>query len=188
MRYPSDHKQQSRQRLLEAGARHAKQHGFAASGVDALAAAAGVTAGAIYKHFDGKADLFAQLLRADLQRTADRFATLPRGDAKAADKAMAAYLGARHLQRPDSGCPLPALAADVARADDAVRGAFDDGLREVHARLKPLTGSADTAWALISQNVGAMVLARAALDPRLQRALLRAARAQARVLLAGGGG
>lgn len=184
MRYPKEHKDEARQRLVESATRHVKQHGFAASGVDALAAAAGVTSGSLYRHFAGKSDLFAALIRADLQRTADRFAGLPAGDGAAAAKAFAAYLSPQHLSDAERGCPLPALAAEVARADDAVRDAFDAGLREIHAPLATAVGSSAQAWALIAQSVGALMLARAALDPRLQRELLEAGRAQARALLA----
>jgi AcrR family transcriptional regulator len=186
MRYPKEHKDEARQRLLDASARHVKQHGFAASGVDALASAAGVTSGSLYKHFDGKSDLFAAVIRTELQRTAERFAHIDPGDAAAAEKAMTAYLSLQHVRQPERGCPLPGLAAEVARADDAVRAAFDDGLREVHAQLEPIAGSSAKAWALIAQSVGAVMLARAALAPGLQRELIESARAEARALVTHG--
>ena len=186
MRYSKEHKLEVRQRLLEHSTRLVKQHGYAASGVDALAAAAGLTAGSLYKHFNGNSDLFAAVIRTDLQRTADRFANLQPGDAAAAEKAVAAYLSPQHLQHPGRGCPLPALTAEVARADDTVRSAFEEGLRAVHACLEPITGSSGDAWALIAQSVGAVMLARAALDPKLQGELLASARAQSRKLLAKG--
>ena len=74
MRYPSDHKSAARSRVLDRGGRHAKKHGFRASGMDALAAAAGVTTGALYKQFAGKSDFFVALLEAELRRTEERFA------------------------------------------------------------------------------------------------------------------
>ena len=51
MRYPKEYKEQARQRLVEGGARLAKKRGFAAAGVDDLAAAAGVTSGAVPARF-----------------------------------------------------------------------------------------------------------------------------------------
>ena len=164
--------------MLENSAFHIKQHGFAASGVDAIAAAAGVTSGSLYKHFAGKTDLFASVIRADLQRMADRYASIETGDEKAVEKVISAYLSDQHVRHPGRGCPLPALTAEVARSDDAVRAAFDEGLREVHATLEPFAGSSAKAWALVSQSVGAVMLARAALDPELRRELLESARAE----------
>ncbi|MCX7164965.1 MAG: TetR/AcrR family transcriptional regulator [Rhodocyclales bacterium] len=186
MRYSKEHKDEARQRLLDASARHVKKHGFAASGVDALASAAGVTSGSLYKHFGGKSDLFASVIRTELKRTAERFAEIRPGDNDAAEKAIAAYLSVQHVRHPERGCLLPGLTAEVARADDAVRAAFDGGLREVHKQLEPIAGSSANAWALIARNVGAVMLARAALDPGLQRELLDSALAEARSLFTDG--
>jgi TetR/AcrR family transcriptional regulator, transcriptional repressor for nem operon len=186
MRYSKEHKAGARQRLLDSSARHVKQHGFAASGVDALATAAGVTTGSLYKHFDGKSDLFASVIHAELQRTAERFAKIRPGDTDAVEKVIAAYLSLQHVRHPELGCPLPALTAEVARADDSVRAAFDEGLREIHAQLKPIARSSAKAWALIAQSVGAVMIARASLGPKLQRELLDSARVVARSLLIDG--
>lgn len=183
MRYTKKYKDEAQRRLLVGSARCAKQHGFAASGVDALASAAGVTSGSLYKHFGGKSDLFAAMLRADLRRTAQRFVKVETGDLQAVRKALTAYLGGEHIRHPETGCPLPVLSAEVARADDAVRGAFDAGLREVHVELDRVVGSSEKAWALIAQTVGAVMLARATLDPRQRRALLDAARSSATTIL-----
>lgn len=52
MRYPPGHRQQTRQRLLDRAAVLMKKNGYAATGVDALMQAAGLTGGALYAHFD----------------------------------------------------------------------------------------------------------------------------------------
>jgi TetR/AcrR family transcriptional regulator, transcriptional repressor for nem operon len=184
MRYPKEHKAQARNRLLASGGSHAKQYGFCDSGMDALAAAAGVTAGALYKHFDGKSDLFAALIRYELQRTAQRFAAIAPGDLKAAEKALGAYLSLNHVKHPEAGCALPSLTPEVARADESVRDAFQSGMLAIHAIVADrFTESTDTAWALVAQTVGAVMLARAMPDERVRRELLSAmARASASML------
>lgn len=185
MRYPKDHKQKIRERLLEDTARHVKQHGFAGSGVDAIAASAGVTSGALYKHFAGKSDLLAAVVAMELERTAERFAAVPTGDAEAAQRALAAYLSLAHVQRADAGCPLPALTPEVGRADATVRQAFQLGLADVHAQVEKMTASSTAAWALIAQCVGAVMLARAMPDQAAERRdLLDAASCAGSALLA----
>lgn len=177
MRYSQDHKDQTRQRLLQASAGHAKAHGFAASGMDALAAAAGVTVGSLYKHFSGKDALFAELVRSELQRSAALFGSLPAGDAQALLKLLRGYTSRRHVQAPEAGCPLPGLSAEVARAPGEVRAAFQDGLQALHAAIaERVGGDAGLAWALIAQSVGAVLLARALPDEAAQQALLRGVR------------
>ena len=185
MRYPSDHKTAARTQLLDRGARHAKKHGFRASGMDALAAAAGVTTGSLYKHFEGKSDFFAALLEAELRRTAERFAGIDPGNAEAVDKAQADYLSLQHVRKPEHGCPLPSLTPEVARADAATRAACQSGLQRIHDAVERWTGSSDKAWALIAQNVGAVMLARAMCDEETQREVLEAARRQGESLLKG---
>ena len=184
MRYPKEHKEQARQRLVAGGARLAKKRGFAAAGVDDLAAAAGVTSGAVYKHFGGKSELLAAIIAAELARSEAMFAAVPVGDAARLDKVLAGYLSAAHVERPESGCPLPSLTAEVARADDAVRQAFEDGLVAVHAAVKRHVSSGDAAWALIAQSVGAVMIARALPDAATRAKVLAAAKRAARAAAA----
>lgn len=184
MRYPKEHKEQTRTRLLESGGSHAKKHGFGGSGMDSLAAAAGVTTGSLYKHFEGKSDLFAALIRAELQRTAKRFSAIAPGDLEAATKALAAYLSLNHVKHPEAGCALPSLTPEVARADESVRDAFQSGMIAIHAIVADrFTGSSDTAWALIAQSVGAVMLARAMRDETVRRELLGASARQSAAML-----
>lgn len=176
MRYPTDYKQQARSKLIEAGGRHAKAHGFTGSGIAELAAAAGVTTGSVYKHFSGKSDWFVALVAAELKRTADLYGDIDPEDPAAAVRLLAGYLSLTHVQQPGSGCPLPSLTVEVGRAEDEVKAVFEQGVRTIHANVEALTGDADAAWALISQNVGAVMLARAMRSEALQRELLKAVR------------
>jgi AcrR family transcriptional regulator len=152
--------------------------------MDSLAAAAGVTTGSLYKHFEGKSDLFAALIRSELQRTAQRFSAIEPGDLEAATKALAAYLSLYHVKHPEAGCALPSLTPEVARADESVRDAFQSGMIAIHAIVADrFTGSSDTAWALIAQSVGAVMLARAMRDETVRRELLGAAARQGAAML-----
>ncbi len=186
MRYPKDHKEKSRRRLLERGGSHAKKHGFAGSGMDALASAAGVTTGSLYRHFEGKSDLFAAVVQAELQRTAGMYRAIGVDDTEAAGKSLATYLSTQHVDHPEQGCLLPSLTTEVARADESVRSAFQEGVLEVHSIVERLTGSRDKAWALIAQNVGAVMIARAMLDQSARQELLSATRRHAATLLDAG--
>ena len=72
--------------------------------------------------------------------------------------------------------PATSLAADVARSNDEVRQAFEAGLLDFKNVLKDFTGSNSTAWTLIAQNVGAVVIARAMFNESVQRELVSAVR------------
>ncbi len=184
MRYSAEHIDAARQRLLEQGGAHAKQHGFGESGAAALAAAAGVTTGSLYKHFaGGKTEFFAALVTAELQRTAALYAGIQPGDREALDRAATGYLSASHVRHPEAGCPLPALTPEVARAPETVREAFDAGLKEIHAAVSHLLDDPERAWVLIAQSVGAVMLARALSDTSARDGLLEAVRAHTRSLI-----
>lgn len=176
MRYTTEYKEQARTNLVEAGGRHAKQHGFTSSGMADLAAAAGVTTGSLYKHFSGKSDLFVAMITAELKRTADLYGAVDPADAVLVSRALAGYLSMSHVQHPGEGCPLPSLTPEIGRADEVVKDAFEKGLQAIHANVTALTGDADTAWVVMAQNVGAVMLARAMRSEALQRELLNAVR------------
>jgi AcrR family transcriptional regulator len=183
MRYSKDHKDASRQRLIELGGSHAKKHGFNESGMASLAASAGVTTGALYKHFDGKADLFAAVITAELERTARMYDAFDTADKASAARSLRGYLSLQHVRHPEQGCPLPSLTPEIARADDATKAAFQTGLLSIHARLQRLTATSEDAWTLMAQNVGAVMLARAIPDENLQREILSALRKAGEKLL-----
>lgn len=186
MRYPKDHKDTARQRLIELGGSHAKKHGFNDSGMASLAASAGVTTGALYKHFTGKADLFVALITAELARTALMYEAFDPADEASASRSLTGYLSLQHVRVPEQGCPLPSLTPEIARADNAVKAAYQKGLLDIHAKLQRLTATSEDAWALMAQNVGAVMLARATLDESLQREILSALRKAGEKLLAEG--
>ena len=153
MRYSTEYKEQARVKLIEAGGRHAKEHGFASSGMADMAAAAGVTTGSLYKHFDGKTDLLLSMITAELRRTADLYAAIDPNDATKVSKMLAGYLSLSHVQQPGDGCPLPSLTAEIGRADGEVKAAFEQGMRTIHANVEALTGDADAAWAVVTNRV-----------------------------------
>jgi AcrR family transcriptional regulator len=183
MRYPKEHKQQARQRLVERGGRLAKERGFGASGIDAMAAESGVTSGSIYKHFSGKSELFAAIVSAELQRSANGFSAAAEGGSDGLERVLAAYLSLQHVDEPGRGCAIPSLTAEVARADGSVRAAFQEGLLEIHAVLMRQLKSGDKAWALIAQSVGAVMLARAVLDHAIRQDVLMAAKKSGQALM-----
>ncbi|MBV8162133.1 MAG: TetR family transcriptional regulator, partial [Acidimicrobiia bacterium] len=61
-------KAQTRERLIEAAARVFAEKGFAATSLDEVAEAAGLTKGAVYSNFENKEDLVAAVLKAQEDR------------------------------------------------------------------------------------------------------------------------
>lgn len=66
--------QETRQLILDAAHRVFSAHGYGQTSVDTIIAAAGISKGAFYHHFDSKGDLFAALLDYRVRRCADQIA------------------------------------------------------------------------------------------------------------------
>lgn len=181
MRYAPTHKEEARARLVEATGALAKQKGFSATGVDSLMAAAGMTSGAFYAHFRSKNELLESIVQNELQRSAQLFAAPTRAQAL---KVLRGYLSNAHVEHPESGCAVPALAPEIARAGASTQQVFEQGVAELQARFRDLVGDDAKAWALLAQLVGAVTVARALPPGATRSALLDGAARQVEQLLA----
>lgn len=175
MRYKPEYKQQKRQELLNITGQIAKKNGFAATGVDGLMKAAGVTSGAFYSHFSSKQDLLKALVEYELQQSFNMWQSNPHHNAADwINFELDRYLTPSHLEHPEQGCVLPTLATEVARADDTIKQAYEKELLHGHALFSAHLSSEEKAWAMMSQLVGAVLIARAMHDPELQKSILQA--------------
>jgi len=162
MRYPPGHKQEKRKELLKTSGSLVKEGGFATTGVDALMEAAGVTSGTFYSHFSSKTDLLKALIENELQISRDMWAGNPHETAEEwIDFELDRYLCLSHVKHPQAGCVLPALGAEIARADRSVKLLYEKELLKGTKILAKRLGSESRAWAFICQLVGALVMARA---------------------------
>src|SRR3954454_20216927 len=73
MRYGRDHKQATRERILDAAGKRFKQDGIDGAGVAAVMSDAGLTNGAFYAHFASKEDLVANVLADQLRTQRESF-------------------------------------------------------------------------------------------------------------------
>ena len=178
MRYTAEHKEATRARLLEEGRQLAKRKGFATLGVDAMARAAGLSGPAFYGHFESKADFFAALIEAELDQS-ERRLTGRAQDAAPRDalaRRLARYLGEAHADQVETGCVLPALGAEIARADPATRARVEDSLQRMHEAWGRAVDD-EEAWGLLALAVGAQLLARMVGAGDTRHELLAACRA-----------
>src|SRR4051795_10096540 len=76
-RYGKEHKEATRQRIIDAAGRRLKRDGIDGSGVATLMADAGLTNGAFYAHFDSKEDLVANAVAEQLREQRESFSAQP---------------------------------------------------------------------------------------------------------------
>src|SRR4051794_13673070 len=140
MRYSKDHKQATRQRIVEAGGRRFKQDGIDGAGVAAVMSDAGLTNGAFYAHFRSKEDLVATVLAGQLSAQRESFDAEP-SDRAGLEAFIRAYLSPEHRDERAGGCPSAALLDEVVRRPARTKRVFTGELLElmddIAARLDP---------------------------------------------------
>ena len=190
-RYGKEHKEATRQRIIDTAGRRFKKDGIDRSGVATLMADAGLTNGAFYAHFDSKDDLVATVVGDQLGRQALEFSTLP-GGRDGLGVFVREYLSPAHRDHPDVGCPSAALLDEVGRCTGATKKAYTAGakaiLDEICTRLAPddPESARGTALALFTMLVGSMQLARAVSDKKLSDAVLKEGIRSAQALIRAG--
>jgi TetR/AcrR family transcriptional repressor of nem operon len=170
------------ERILTEAARLVRELGPDGVTVPGVMAAAGLTPGGFYKHFESKDDLLAQAGDAAVRARAEKLARLVEADPTTArERFLDTYLSPAHRDHPGRGCPTAALAVDVGRpgAADAVRDRYTDGVRELVGTLATLRDDDEpAALADLATMVGALLLARATAGDELSERFLTAARAR----------
>src|SRR6185436_2730365 len=130
VRYKSDQKQATRQRILDTAGQRFKRSGIDGSGVATLMADAGLTNGAFYAHFSSKDDLVAATIGAQLDRQCEDFGAMAqRPDGVAAIVRL--YLSQDHRNHPEAGCPSAALLDEIGRGTPATKQSYTRGLLAV---------------------------------------------------------
>lgn len=185
MRYDSDHKAQTRERVLQEAAAAIRGEGVDRIGVAQVMARAGLTHGGFYAHFASKDDLVTEAIEYMFEdRYAAFFANLADADPQVSlTRFVDRYLSIRHRDAPEHGCPVPVLAGQVAHLPDAAKARFRLALSRLTggvASLLERMGAADaqiTAASVIAEMVGAVALARVEADEVQAARLLASARA-----------
>jgi AcrR family transcriptional regulator len=164
----TEQKQQTRQRIVDAAGRGFRLRGYDGLGVDQMAREAGVTSGAFYGHFGGKAEAFREAIgtgMADLKAGVLHFQAAQ--GSRWWPEFVRFYLGVKRTCDLSQGCTLQCLSPELARADETSRALFESGLRDVAQAVvdgpvsKRAPRTLDAACAALASLAGAVTLARA---------------------------
>lgn len=179
----TEKKAHTRQRMVEAAAEGFRSQGWGI-GVDALARRAGVTSGAFYVHFGSKAEAFRQAVDHGLTDLLGGVRYFQQQHGAGWWPAFVEfYLSTKRTCDLAQSCSLQTLTPEVARADQAARDVFQEGLLAIAREIvqgpasphKPETIA--QACGALAQLTGAVSLARAVSDSALAHELAESARA-----------
>lgn len=177
MRYSEDHKAQTHQRIIDEAAQRFRRDGVAATGLQPLMKALGLTHGGFYAHFKSKDELVETALRSSAEQLKASTEEIFAG-ADPLPQFIARYLSTSHRANPGDGCPLPTVSAELGQrgqpspiTDEVV----SDRLRMIEACLDG-EDAAERSVLLLSAMVGALLLSRSVSDPALSDRLLQTTR------------
>lgn len=188
MRYLPEHKVKTHEKIVKDASRRLRAEGLTGAAVSAVMRDAGLTHGGFYKHFKSKDELVIESLREAFRGLADSLAqAAQKGRPGAARKTPAtawkaivkAYLSPEHCDHPEWGCPLAALAPQLARADKSMKAQILKELEKYKSRMLPFmpgrrAADKERAFSTIfSTMLGALAIARI-LPSQAQRAKLLA--------------
>jgi TetR/AcrR family transcriptional regulator, transcriptional repressor for nem operon len=131
MRYEPEHKTRTRDRIVRNAASKFRAQGLTGASVAGLMKASGLTVGGFYKHFRSKDELLADAIAqafADTEKVYASVQNLPREERW--KEIVRLYLSPEHCEHPETGCPVAALAPEIARAKFSVRRRISGLMKE----------------------------------------------------------
>jgi TetR/AcrR family transcriptional repressor of nem operon len=183
MRHSKPEKAKTHKRVVAIAAKRFREEGLAGIGIADLMKEAGLTVGGFYKHFKSRDDLVAEAVGSALgvwKRQVDAAAS--GGPPVTYESLVNDYLSEAHRNHPGTGCPVSALAGDIARSDRRTRALVTRQIREnielvatlIRERHEKHKGTARSQAVLTyCALVGAIGVARAVSDEHLSREILK---------------
>jgi TetR/AcrR family transcriptional repressor of nem operon len=184
MRYRPEHKAEVHQKIVKDASRRVRAEGLNGAGVAAVMRDTGLTHGGFYKHFGSKDELLLESLREAFREIADNLAhAAEQSPTETPWKAIVkAYLSPEYCDHVERGCPLPALAPEMARVDKRMRGTILAELVNYKDRMLPFMPGQRTAdkerafFSIFSTMIGAIEIARMLPEPAMREKVLASAR------------
>lgn len=178
----------NREGIVDAAARLYREKGLDGVGLAEITREAGLTHGGLYRHFESRDALAREACTRAFEWTITPQEGLESPEAEGACEGglralVYGYLSAFHRDHPGEGCPVAALAADVARAGPEMSEVFAQGVERNFQRFMGELQGDDPARrvqaiVILSSMVGALTLARAtaAGNPGLSEEILATVR------------
>src|SRR5205823_5154982 len=169
MRYEPQHKTRTRDRIVRNAARKLRAEGLSGPGLASVMKASGLTVGGFYKHFRSKDELLAEAIAQGFSESSEKIRSslqnVPHADRW--KEIIRWYLSAEHCDHPEVGCPVAALAPEIARAKFSIRKRIAGLMKEWVEFMPGLTAGERERnfFVIFSAMAGAVSIARILTEP-----------------------
>jgi TetR/AcrR family transcriptional repressor of nem operon len=124
-------KAKTHKRIVAIASQRFREEGLAGVGIAELMKQAGLTVGGFYKHFESRNDLVAEALISALETWKRQVNAAASGGPPVTYQSLVDdYLSEAHRNHPGTGCPVSALAGDIARSDKQTRALVTGKIRD----------------------------------------------------------
>lgn len=184
MRYRPEHKAEVHQKIVKDASRRVRAEGLDGAAVAAVMHDTGMTHGGFYKHFESKDELLLESLKEAFRDVGDILVRAAgQSRTEAAWKAIVkTYLSLEFCDHPERGCPLPALAPELARVGQKMRRQVLAQLVNYKDRMisfmpgRQIADKERAFFAIFSTMAGAIEIARLLPEPEMREKVLTAAK------------
>jgi TetR/AcrR family transcriptional regulator, transcriptional repressor for nem operon len=175
----------NREALLRAASRLFREKGIDGVGVAEIAKEAGLTHGALYKHFPSKEALAAEAFYHPIAAKNSETDVSDKKRRVSFEESLDAMFSIEHRDNLANGCPMTASASEIARQGPAVAAsftrAFKERLTSLEASIKGRMSASQRrqfAVSALAAQIGAIAVARAVakVDASLSKEVLQAVR------------
>ena len=184
MRYRPEHKVETHRKIVKDASRRVRAEGLSGAAVATVMRDTGLTHGGFYKHFGSKDELLVESLSEAFREILDVLARAAEQSSpeQAWKTIVKTYLSLEYCEQVEIGCPLAALAPELARVDKRMKPKVVAELVNYKSRMTPFMPGRRSAdkerafFAIFSTMVGAIQIARLLPDPAMREKVLGNAR------------
>lgn len=169
----------TRRTIIEVASKEFRRNGIHKTGVAEVMAAAGMTQGGFYRHFDSKDHLVAEACADSFRCITETLKTAIENGDEVFRLLVDNYIASRGHPDYSTGCPIVFLGSELARADPKSRQAASEGYRKLvdaiskAERFKHSPSGRAEAMFMLSALVGAATISRIVDDPKLSDLILK---------------
>ena len=184
MRYSPEHKAEVHEKIVKDASRRVRTEGLNGAAVAEVMRDNGLTHGGFYKHFASKDALLLESVHDAFSEIIETLTAAAKGSKPGEGwKAIVkTYLSLEYCEHMERGCPLTALAPELARAEKDMRMRILGELVNYKSSMTPFMPGRRTAdkerafFVIFSTMIGAVEIARMLPEPVMREKVLGSAR------------
>ncbi|WP_167882315.1 TetR/AcrR family transcriptional regulator [Leptospira langatensis] len=162
--------------------RQIRAKGLVGPAVPALMKASGLTHGGFYKHFASRDNLIVEAVEESFQELTDIFIKAATASGEGWRGIVNTYLSLERCDRIDTGCPIAALAPELARAKSNIKNRSVLAIIKFRQDVLPLMPGKSASekeknfFIIMSSMAGAVIVARTIPDQKVREGILNSVR------------